>query len=72
MPSQGNPLLSVRVPQALNQLLESKAEAEGLDRSKVAIAALKAYLSPPEPQDEISLLKQQMMELQRAIATIGK
>jgi hypothetical protein len=71
MPNQGNPLLSVRLPDDLYQLLMQKVEESGLDRSKVAIEALTMYLRPPEPQDEMAQLKQQMENMQRAIANMG-
>jgi hypothetical protein len=72
MPNQGNPLLSVRLPDDLYQLLMQKVEVTGLDRSKVAIEALTMYLRPPEPQDEMALVKSQLAQLQRAIANLGK
>jgi metal-responsive CopG/Arc/MetJ family transcriptional regulator len=72
MPNQGNPLLSVRVPQDLNQLLEARAAEEGLDRSKVALAALRAYLFPQEPQDEISQIKSQLAALQAALGNLTR
>jgi hypothetical protein len=33
--------------------------------------ALSAYLSPPEPQDEMAIAKSQLAQLQRAIANLG-
>jgi metal-responsive CopG/Arc/MetJ family transcriptional regulator len=67
MPNQGNPLLSVRIPLELDELLPK----ERGERSRIVKAALRAYLCPPEPQDEISLLKQQMQTLQSAMGRLG-
>jgi hypothetical protein len=65
MPGKGNPLLSVRLEPDLNNLLPT----ERGERSRVVKEALRAYLCPPEPQDEIAQLKQQMEMMQRAIAS---
>jgi len=64
MPNQGNPLLSVRIPLELDELLPK----ERGERSRIVREALRAYLCPPEPQDESSVLKQQMQMLQLAMA----
>ena len=41
-----SPLLAVRVPVELNELITQRATADGLGRSKVVIAALEQYLRP--------------------------
>jgi hypothetical protein len=63
MPGKGNPLLSVRLEPDLNNLLPT----ERGERSRIVKEALRAYLCPPEPQDELSMLKQQMQMMQKAI-----
>jgi metal-responsive CopG/Arc/MetJ family transcriptional regulator len=68
MPGKGNPLLSVRLEPELNELLPT----ERGERSRIVKEALRAYLCPPEAQDELSMLKQQMEVVQRVIARIGK
>lgn len=68
MPNQGNPLLSVRIPLELDELLPK----ERGERSRIVKEALKAYLCPPEPQDEMALIKSQLAQLQRAIVNMGK
>jgi hypothetical protein len=67
MPGKGNPLLSVRLEPDLNDLLPT----ERGERSRIVKAALRAYLCPPEPQDEMSVIKGQLAQLQRAIANLG-
>ena len=69
--SKGNPLLSVRLPQDLADLLDAKVEELGSDRSKVAILALKNLLQPPNPADELSAVKQQLATLAAAMARIS-
>lgn len=69
--SKGNPLLSVRLPQDLADLLDAKVEELGLDRSKVAIMALKNLLQPPDPADELSEVKAQLASLAAAMARIS-
>jgi hypothetical protein len=68
MPGKGNPLLSVRLEPDLNNLLPT----ERGERSRVVKEALRAYLCPPEPQDEMAQLRQQMEMMQRAIANLVK
>jgi len=68
MPNQGNPLLSVRIPLELDELLPK----ERGERSRIVKEALRAYLCPPEPQDEMALIKNQLAQLQTAIASIAK
>jgi len=68
MPNQGNPLLSVRIPLELDELLPK----ERGERSRIVREALRAYLCPPEPQDEMALIKNQLAQLQKAIASIAK
>lgn len=63
MPNQGNPLLSVRISPELDELLPK----ERGERSRVVKEALRAYLCPPEPQDEMTMIKSQLAQLQRAI-----
>lgn len=67
MPGKGNPLLSVRLEPDLNDLLPT----ERGERSRIVKEALRAYLCPPEPQDEMTMIKSQLAQLQRAIASIG-
>jgi metal-responsive CopG/Arc/MetJ family transcriptional regulator len=67
MPNQGNLLLSVRIPLELDELLPK----ERGERSRIVKAALRAYLCPPEPQDEMAVLKQQMQTLQAAMGKLG-
>lgn len=66
MPNQGNPLLSVRISLELDELLPK----ERGERSRIVKAALRAYLCPPEPQDEMALIKSQLAQLQKAITQI--
>jgi len=67
MPNQGNPLLSVRIPLELDELLPK----ERGERSRIVKEALRAYLCPPEPQDEMALIKSQLAQLQRALETLN-
>jgi hypothetical protein len=67
MPGKGNPLLSVRLEPDLNDLLPT----ERGERSRIVKEALRAYLCPPEPQDEMARLKQQMETMQKVIARLG-
>jgi len=68
MPNQGNPLLSVRIPLELDELLPK----ERGERSRIVKEALRAYLCPPEPQDEMALIKSQLAQLQKAIVNLGR
>jgi metal-responsive CopG/Arc/MetJ family transcriptional regulator len=68
MPSKGNPLLSVRLEPELDALLPK----ERGERSRIVKEALRAYLLPPEPQDEMAQIKSQVAALQEAIANMGK
>jgi metal-responsive CopG/Arc/MetJ family transcriptional regulator len=68
MPSKGNPLLSVRLEPELDALLPK----ERGERSRIVKEALRAYLCPPAPQDEMTLIKNQLAALQAAIANISK
>ncbi|PSN08511.1 hypothetical protein C7271_21380 [filamentous cyanobacterium CCP5] len=58
--SKGNPLLSVRIPVDLDQLITQLCTTTGQKRSDVAIAALTQYLLPPNPDDELSQLRQRL------------
>jgi hypothetical protein len=55
-----NPLLSVRIPSTLDDLLKQKETDSGRSRSDLTLAALQAYLNPPEPGDEVGLLKRRL------------
>jgi hypothetical protein len=68
LPGRGNPLLSIRLEPDLNNLLPT----ERGERSRIVKEALRAYLCPLEPQDEMTMIKSQLAQLQRAIASIGK
>lgn len=68
MPNQGNPLLSVRIPLELDELLPK----ERGERSRIVKEALRAYLCPSEPQDEMALVKRQLQAMQAAIASLEK
>lgn len=70
--STGNPLLSVRIPPELNELIEQQRQATGESRSDVAIAALTQYLKPPEPEDEISELKQRLQQIEVAVKSMQR
>ncbi|MGA7936137.1 MAG: ribbon-helix-helix domain-containing protein [Kovacikia sp.] len=70
--AKGNPLLSVRIPPDLAELLDQKAAEMGSDRSKVTIIALESLLKPPNPQDELSAVKQQIASLAAAMQSIQK
>lgn len=67
---KGNPLLSVRIPAELNQLLNEHAASTGEDRSKVAIAALTNYLQPPTVEDELPQLKRRLQKAEAAIQVL--
>ncbi|NJO74942.1 MAG: hypothetical protein HC833_14960 [Leptolyngbyaceae cyanobacterium RM1_406_9] len=58
-----NPLLSVRIPPELDELLPTDRG----ERSRVAIEALKSYLQPPDPQDELENLKRRVEALERRL-----
>ncbi len=60
-----NPLLSVRLPQELFDLLMAHCEQTGLDKSKATIEALTQYLKPPSPTDELAQLKARVEKLER-------
>lgn len=60
MAGKGNPLLSVRLPADLHELLEKQIEASGDSKSNIAIAALSAYLMPATPEDELAQLKRRV------------
>jgi metal-responsive CopG/Arc/MetJ family transcriptional regulator len=64
MPGKGNPLLSVRLEPELNELLPT----ERGERSRIVKEALRAYLCPPEPQDEMAVIKGQLAQLQAVMA----
>lgn len=64
---KGNPLLSVRLPADLNQLLNHQAATTGDSRSDIAIAALSAYLMPPNPEDEIAQLKRRLQDMEAVL-----
>jgi hypothetical protein len=55
-----NPLLSVRIPPTLDELLKQKEADSGKSRSDVTIEALQAYLNPPPPGDEVGQLKRRL------------
>jgi len=42
------------------------------ERSRIVKEALRAYLCPPEPQDEMALIKSQLAQLQKAIVNLGR
>ena len=71
MPSEGNPKLSVRIPDELDQKLDEKAEALQLSRSQVVILALKNLLEPPDPADELSEVKKRLSSLEAFAARIS-
>lgn len=64
---KGNPLLSVRLPADLNQILNEQAATTGDSRSDIAIAALSAYLMPPNPEDEIAQIKRRLQMVETAL-----
>jgi metal-responsive CopG/Arc/MetJ family transcriptional regulator len=68
MPGKGNPLLSVRLEPDLDKLLPT----ERGERSRVVKEALRAYLSPPEPQDEMAQIKKQLAFLQTALGNLSR
>jgi metal-responsive CopG/Arc/MetJ family transcriptional regulator len=68
--AKGNPLLSVRLPADLNQLLDEKSATTGESRSEVAIAALMSYLMPANPEDELAQLKRRVERLESKLAAL--
>lgn len=60
-----NPLLSVRIPPELEDLLPTDRG----QRSRVTIEALKAYLQPSNPEDKLSALERRVAELERRLNT---
>jgi metal-responsive CopG/Arc/MetJ family transcriptional regulator len=68
--AKGNPLLSVRLPADLNQLLDEKSAVTGESRSEVAIAALMSYLMPATPEDEVAQLKRRVERLEMKLAAL--
>jgi len=66
--AKGNPLLSVRLPSDLNQLLDEKANSSGESRSEIAIAALQAYLIPTTPEDELAQVKRRLEVLEQKLS----
>ncbi|MBD2057797.1 hypothetical protein H6F88_17520 [Oculatella sp. FACHB-28] len=59
-----NPLLSVRIPPEIDELLPTDRG----ERSRMAIEALKAYLQPLDPQDELENLKRRVEALERRLS----
>ena len=70
--SKGNPLLSVRIPPNLNELIEQKCLATGESRSEVAISALTSYLEPANPDDELSQLKRRLQKVEMAVQSLQR
>ena len=64
---KGNPLLSVRLPIELNQLLNDQVTLTGESRSDIAIAALINYLQPPTVEDELPQLKRRLLQVETAL-----
>ena len=64
---KGNPLLSVRIPPDLNELLEAHMEMTGGTRSDVAIEALERFLRPASLDDELPHLKRRLQQLETAM-----
>jgi hypothetical protein len=58
-----NPLLSVRIPQDLADLLPQ----ERGERSRIAIEALRAYLQPTDPKDVVEDLRRRVEALERRL-----
>ncbi|OLP20061.1 hypothetical protein BST81_02140 [Leptolyngbya sp. 'hensonii'] len=61
-----NPLLSVRIPLELDTLIKQK-EAEGRNRSEIAIEALLAYLKPPSAEDQLAALQRRVEAIERML-----
>ena len=70
--SKGNPLLSVRIPPNLNQLIEQKCLATGESRSEVAISALTNYLQPASEDDELAQLKRRLQKVEMAVQSLQR
>jgi metal-responsive CopG/Arc/MetJ family transcriptional regulator len=64
---KGNPLLSVRLPADLNQLIDAQVATTGKSRSEIAIAALSAFLTPASSEDEIAQIKHRIQLLEAAM-----
>jgi predicted transcriptional regulator len=71
MPSEGNPKLSVRIPDDLNEDLDEKAEALNLSRSQVVILALKNLLQPPDETDRLTEVERRLNALESNLARIS-
>ena len=67
---KGNPLLSVRLPIELNQLLNDQVTLTGESRSDIAISALINYLQPPTVEDELPQLKRRLQQAEAAILVL--
>jgi hypothetical protein len=52
-----NPLLSVRIPTPLDEMLKQKETDSGKSRSDLTVEALRAYLCPPSADDELGQLR---------------
>jgi hypothetical protein len=65
---KGNPLLSVRIPPDLNQMIEARMKETEESKSDVAIAALTHYLQPPNPEDELAQLKRRVQRVEQQLA----
>lgn len=61
-----NPLLSVRIPPDLDELLPTERGA----RSQVVIEALRAYFEPVERDSDLRQIKQQISSLTKAVEAI--
>lgn len=64
---KGNPLLSVRIPSDLNELLEARMQETGGSRSDVAIEALECFLRPASLEEELPHLKHRLQQVETAL-----
>ena len=67
---KGNPLLSVRIPPNLDQMIQARMSETQESKSDVAIAALIQFLQPPNPEDELAQLKRRIQRVEQQIALL--
>lgn len=61
-----NQLLSVRIPPEIDELLPSDRG----QRSKAVIEALRQYLTPSNPEDDLSMVKQRLLKIEQELSAI--
>lgn len=63
-----NPRLTVRIPPDVDSLLPD----DGVERSRITIEALRAYLQPDDRENELRQMKQQIASLMNAVEAIRR